>query len=390
MLKKLILLLSCTSLLILVACDGENEYPPTDEAETDYILDVPATEYLDEFEFRMEAINDDELTELENYIVVDYSGGRTQEGVHWLFYFSQAVSDFSFIRIAITEDGSIHKTGVLNEVGNINLDQSLVLMHYMTTGTLPVSGFYFTGPDGEENWYVFQISQMDGEMHWWPFDWSRDYDLFDPDAGTHDPNSLYHEVVAGETLFSISQLYDTTVEVLQQLNDLGTSTHLSIGQMLRLPDGSSVNNGPMQALPLDFDIRIEWLDERHFPVQNYIEIKYAEDQADPLARNLFIVSEEALRGFAIITLDPAPDGYFEPEVLDVMFYAGNLNPNQPLLILNYIGFGTMPRSGFTFENANGVRRFFFFTQNQADEGPEFIIGEFTVQDFDFWDFDHMQ
>jgi len=44
-----------------------------------------------------------------------------------------------------------------------------------------------------------------------------------------------HTVRAGETLFSISQMYGTTVVVLQQLNNMGTSTVIHVGQVLRLP-----------------------------------------------------------------------------------------------------------------------------------------------------------
>jgi len=44
-----------------------------------------------------------------------------------------------------------------------------------------------------------------------------------------------HTVRAGDTLFSIAQMYGTTVAVLQQLNGLGTSTLIQVGQVLRLP-----------------------------------------------------------------------------------------------------------------------------------------------------------
>jgi len=47
--------------------------------------------------------------------------------------------------------------------------------------------------------------------------------------------TVNHTVRSGETLFSISQLHGTTVAVLQQLNSMGTSTIIHVGQALRLP-----------------------------------------------------------------------------------------------------------------------------------------------------------
>jgi len=50
-------------------------------------------------------------------------------------------------------------------------------------------------------------------------------------SGTLPPN---HIVQPGETLYSLSKRYETTVEVLMQLNGL-TTTNLSVGQVLILP-----------------------------------------------------------------------------------------------------------------------------------------------------------
>jgi len=73
MFKKSMLLLSCMSLLMLIACNEENEYPPTDETETDYVLDVPTTEDSDEFEYWVEITSDDELEDAtdETEIVIE-------------------------------------------------------------------------------------------------------------------------------------------------------------------------------------------------------------------------------------------------------------------------------------------------------------------------------
>ncbi len=48
---------------------------------------------------------------------------------------------------------------------------------------------------------------------------------------------LVHIVQEGETLFSIAQLYETTVEVLEQLNEINDPSLLYIGQELIIPGG---------------------------------------------------------------------------------------------------------------------------------------------------------
>jgi len=47
-----------------------------------------------------------------------------------------------------------------------------------------------------------------------------------------------HTVRAGETLWGIAQMHGTTVAILQQLNGMGSSTVISVGQVLILPGGT--------------------------------------------------------------------------------------------------------------------------------------------------------
>ncbi len=62
-----------------------------------------------------------------------------------------------------------------------------------------------------------------------------------PEPASQDPERsdipLVHTVQEGETLFSIAQQYDTTVEVLQQLNNIADPSFIYIGQELILPGG---------------------------------------------------------------------------------------------------------------------------------------------------------
>lgn len=57
-----------------------------------------------------------------------------------------------------------------------------------------------------------------------------------PSASGTNPNNMFmYTVKKGDSLFSISQKYGTTVEAIKNLNNL-TSTNLSIGQILRIPE----------------------------------------------------------------------------------------------------------------------------------------------------------
>ncbi|MCL2558994.1 MAG: LysM peptidoglycan-binding domain-containing protein [Turicibacter sp.] len=373
--KKLMLFLMLFNLFALVACtDDADETPPVEE-ETE-----PTTEPEEAFTFFIEILTEDELAELEHVTSVAYRDGTFEDGLNLLFNFSHPVTDFTFIGVTVVEDGSAVKTGILNEVGDIALNAPLVLTDYFVMGTLPTSGFYFVDPDGESNWYVFQQSQMDGNIHWRPFDWSHDYDLLD---------YFYHEVVAGNTLFSLSQQHGTTVEVLQQLNGLGTSTDITVGQLLRIPvnptspDTGNVAGMTPEVAPITTpDIRIEWLRETRHDV---VEFNYADARGVRAYHTdtLLIAPATVLREFAVISvyLDMMLNAF---EAVDVLFFVGYLHPHQPLLIREYFGMGTFPASGFTFIDEAGVRRFFTFNESPTDYGG-FFMNEFFQEDVTFWD-----
>jgi murein DD-endopeptidase MepM/ murein hydrolase activator NlpD len=58
-----------------------------------------------------------------------------------------------------------------------------------------------------------------------------------PEQPPEEDIPLIHVVEDGETLFTIAQLYSTTVEALQQLNDLADPSILLVGQELIIPGG---------------------------------------------------------------------------------------------------------------------------------------------------------
>jgi len=54
-------------------------------------------------------------------------------------------------------------------------------------------------------------------------------------AGTNPDNMFMYTVKKGDTLYSIAQVYNTTVSLLKELNNL-SSNSLNIGQVLRIPE----------------------------------------------------------------------------------------------------------------------------------------------------------
>ena len=61
-------------------------------------------------------------------------------------------------------------------------------------------------------------------------------ELIIPSSSGTNPNTMFmYTVKAGDSLYSIARKYNTTVDALKDLNNL-TSTTLSIGQVLRIPE----------------------------------------------------------------------------------------------------------------------------------------------------------
>jgi len=157
--------------------------------------------------------------------------------VNAVFTFSEDITDFKFLFVGMDDDGNFvnfgpaHSAGEAASSASVPAGKSIVLTHYNHVGTVSNSGFTFTDASGITHWYVFQWSMFDGSINAWSFDWDYGIAIIEMD---------YHEVAAGETLFSIARLHGLTVADLQNFNDLGDSTDISVGQMLNLGTGRVV------------------------------------------------------------------------------------------------------------------------------------------------------
>lgn len=370
----MILLFTCMGFVLLgTACQNDDIYEEYEPEPP--VIEEPKE--VEDFEFSINLIYE---AEIGNYPAVNYGD---YGGLNLLFNFNQPVTNFSIINVVLTNFGTddelnFAKTGEAIHVGHV--EDILVLTNYWTLGTFPHLGFTFTNPNGEDVWYTFQQSMMDGAIHWQLFDWSHEYELYELDV---DTVVVYHTVVAGETMFSISRMYGTNVATILELNDL-ENYDVSVGQVLRMPDGSEKDSTlATHNRPHELEIIIDWLNA---PVANYVNFDYAAAR-DSSIRNenqLLIAPDRLLREFGIVQVNP-DSGDGTPVATDMMFFVGDLIPTRPLIIDNYFGQGTFSHSGFTFIDETDTRRFFWFIQNQADGGPSFIMVEFDQDDFSFWD-----
>jgi len=207
MLKKLMLFLSCISLLALIACSEDSENGSSYTIKTD--PSVVTFEETVASLFSIEIISDDELEELEYHHdinEINYALAHDvflTEGLNVRFTFYEPVTDFAIIEVQFVNGdeeegvGVFKKTATLYEFGDVDPDIPLILTHYSGYGTTPISGFYFTGPDGVGRWYTFQQDARDGGMIWQTFDWSHDHDLFIVDEAYDD--DLVADLIDQET-----------------------------------------------------------------------------------------------------------------------------------------------------------------------------------------------
>ena len=414
MLKKLMLLLSCVSLLILVACGEDGGLVATAEPVPEPLPDGSAP-----FEFWVEIISDDELADLEDYIEVNYAMARNMfitEGLNLRFNFNQPVTNFSIIEVALLGDGSLAKPDALYEVGNLYPNRPLVMTHYFNTfgwhsfnwnhdselpnlddieGMMPeidpidtddANGVIPTLP-------ILPEADLDLEL--------PNIDLIDLEGMMPEINPIHPEDIVipdFEVMFASGfSFVDPNGErrwyILQQNQVDGSIIWYpfdwSYEEDLFIDDGYFIDpelpnidlddvEGMMPEVDpiIPVDIRIV---DSYEGLHNYIEFNYAEargEEAPTYTYTLLITPselmppEEPLRDFEIISIS---HDHETPEVTGVLFHVGDLMPGTSVLIRSYYGQCTLPGSGFAF---GYPRRYFMFVLDQSGNTPgRFIVTE---------------
>lgn len=363
--------------MILVACNQETGNSTRSNTTEPQPYATEITEFrmgLNSFDFSIEIMTDEELVNFENtYLEINYADARegfVTEGLTLIFNFNQPVFDFTLIEIYMTENRRHVKTDILAEVGDLTPDIPFILTHYHTQGTFPRSGFYFVDPAGNERWYTLTLNSMDGSIEWNSFPWSHEYGLYDITA-YHDVTqpeyvpstesiatepltdlTNIHIVELGETLFSISRIHNTTVEMLQQLNDLGTSTDIQVGQELHLPINETRNRRHIHMTAI-------LIDDPEALLMNFTNVDYSDGRYDQYeGRHILLHIENTLNDLQIAALR------LDGEVVEVSFIRyelGDFNPegNQTFLLLrHHYELGTVIRTGLVFIDEDGLERMF--------------------------------
>lgn len=198
-------------------------------------------------------------------------------------------------------------------------------------------------------------------------------DEIEPYIGTD-----FHEVEADETLFSISILHHTTVEILQQINNLGTSTDLRVGQLLRIP--------PLD-FPLQQEVNISLTLIEDDAISNFDIVKTMDYGNLGGGRNLLFEIENTLYDLRLIRILIGTEAPYSPYVITTQ-HLGDLNLSGEtisFLLQRYVE-NSFVVDGLRFIDDSGVERTFTFGWSPYDSGiwtneGVWIISDATVR---FW------
>ena len=209
------------------------------------------------------------------------------------------------------------------------------------------------------------------------------YEGYIPDITMQQPNEYYHIVAADETLVSIAEMYGLDPDFLIEFNGLDSEMDIFLGLLLMLPEGTVIiETSEYHHIPeIDVDVTLTLLPENLDFEDNYISWNYAvAREMEFEGVHLMIQSPTLLSSFAFIDVEPFnAELDFAPSAIDVLFYAGDLEPNVRFLIHDFFMHSSFPRTGFTFIDETGTRRFFTVFQSMAS--GDYYFAEFYQDDF---------
>ena len=379
MLKKLMLLLHCVSLFAIIACGNEGGTTSDDDSmstESEVSED-------DRFGFTIEIITDEELAELGEYIEVDYGAARETfitEGFNVLFNFNQSVKDFSLIDTTHSEYGSVVKTGVLYDVGDLEPDKPLVITHYFSNGLM---GFYFDGSESDGGWFTFEQNSIDGVISWSRFEWSHDRELFVDDEFELDPDMPSLDEVEG-MMPEVDPITDPEEVILSimrliRINEEEEEEEIEDPGMLTVDDDEDglLANIDFEQLLESYNEMFDFTDI-HVLDYNYVrEARGASvNIGEYIGDAILIQTNMPLRDFAVIIigndrLDDEDGLIFIPTEKFGMI--AEFLPGEAFIIKSYLGEGTIPWSGITFLDEDDVQRYYAIVQDHSGLQDPYLL-----------------
>ena len=347
MFKKIMLLISCFSIMTLVACGHARN-------EVNYVVAGAGEpvevhrETNDEFEFTLEIGEND----FDHRYEIDYAmlrGGFVTEGLTVVFNFNQPVYDFELFEIyehaSFESNGEfIFGSNVLAEFNHLAPTIPLVLTNYHGLGSFAASGFSFTTLDGARKDFSFVISPVNGELVWQPFERVE----FDQDLIGIEVEGMMPEI-APIDIVTITRM------------ELETDTE-----------------------PFDFSSYLKHYNLDFIQIFNYDNVFFARLMAEenrmflPPGDFLLIQMTTTIYDVAIISLETV-EGDFQTsfQIVDTFEIADGFHPNEGLVIYNYLPVGMFPLSGITFTDEFGVQRHYLIFQDHSDEFPPYRLIPFV-------------
>ena len=209
-----------------------------------------------------------EFSEKFNQLVeVNFSDFISDNGnsVDLLIWADITLSDFAFVEVSI--EGEQHLIERTFFKSSIQEEDGLLIYNWLDlSGAYLRNGFIFTDNNGVQRLFVFGLDsnqeneetliftelEIEGKIEIPEIEQpSMAEPLPLPTATPETPISLptTHVVQIGETLFSISQHFRVSVAQIQQANNMGTSTEISVGQQLNINNDSIVVQTPSESTP---------------------------------------------------------------------------------------------------------------------------------------------
>jgi len=362
--KKIFLLFTILcSAIILLGCEVEEEYVPSYVTYPELVSADEESDILDEddaplglnveFEMKIEILSENELSELMNFNRYDL---QSEFGDNVVFSFTHEVSDFTLLGL---DTPVYHDQIVIHSrhlIGPVIFEEPLVISGFIWPGvSFPRVGFSFVDKSGVSHYYHFNINAFDSELHWFAFEPA---DFVDNTEIPDIDEPVYHTVVLGDTLFSISQKYGVSIEMIQFLNALGEDTIIHTGQILYLQPTTS--NIRWSEIEDEMSIIVARLFDEQLPILDTFNRVHEFTLNENLSGQIVIQTNAVIRDIEILflSLEDTLDIY-NSQTLDFSLLPGEI------LRLNGHESHSFPRNGISFTDENDQRQTFMILADQS-------------------------
>jgi len=313
--KFLSLAVILSLILVLAACGATPQDPPENEPTT-----VPAEEIP--LELSIEWLEDYDIVDFT--YVFNYSEYLAEPpGDTLLIRANQPLRDFALVFFANEAEGTPFP--VINRIGELDelpVGEGFVITNYHSSGTVFASGIAFVDTTGGQRYFAIVQDQSD--------EFPERYRLI--------------ELTAPDWINTHENEFNLTVELLEYEEGPGPLGDLDFMHMLNYTDVMEARDGTAH-----------------------------EDFGD----SLLITTEVPLRDFAVLLFSNdvlGDDLIFVP--METFGEIDELAPGEGFIIQNYRAHGTMPWSGVTFMDEEGVQRYFALWQTQSGLGKPYYLVEF--------------